>query len=68
MKKVLICFICVFSMIFVNGQTKKQKNTKPQTIWTWDGKHIDENTLTDSLKVFYLKHIDSISKQKIKFS
>jgi hypothetical protein len=55
-------------MIFVNGQTKKQKNTKPQTIWTWDGKPIDEKTLRDSLKVFYLKHIDSISKQKIKFS
>jgi hypothetical protein len=61
MRKTSLFILFLFISILSFSQTKKSE--KP-IIWTWNGKVVNEKTLRDSLRVFYLKYVDSVANSK----
>ena len=64
MKKTVLVNIFLLFFIVSYSQTIKSKKSEKPILWTWNGKPIDEKTLRDSLRVFYLKHVDSVKNIK----
>ncbi len=64
MRKTSLLIVFLFFSIFSYSQTIKSKKSEKPILWTWNGKTIDEKTLRDSLRVFYLKHVDSVKNIK----
>lgn len=68
MKKIsfLLLFLFIYDVLY--SQTIKKDTSNQSTIWTWNGIPVNKKTLRDSLRVFYLNHIDSVKSKKIKLS
>lgn len=64
MRKTSLLTVLLFFSIFSYSQTTKSKKSEKPILWTWNGKPIDEKTLRDSLRVFYLRHVDSVKNIK----
>lgn len=60
--KFVIMTLCLLFFTDLYGQVKKPEKKKSQVDWTWDGKKVTYSQLLDSIKVFYLKYCDSVSK------
>jgi len=58
----IISLISFFVVVNSYGQTKKPDKKKSQIEWTWDGKKVTYSQFRDSMKVFYLRYCDSVSK------
>jgi hypothetical protein len=68
MKKIsfLLLFLFVYNVLY--SQTIKKDTSNQSIIWTWNGIPVNKKTLRDSLRVFYLNHVDSVKLKKIKLS
>jgi len=64
MKKISFLILFLFIYNFLYSQTIKKDTTNKSIIWTWKGVPINEKTLMDSLRVFYLNYVDSIKLKK----
>jgi hypothetical protein len=68
MKKISFLILFLFICNVLYSQTIKKDTTNQSIIWTWNGIPVNKNTLRDSLRVFYLNHVDSVKSKKIKLS
>jgi hypothetical protein len=64
MKKISFLILFLFIYNFLYSQTIKKDTTNKSIIWTWKGVPINEKTLMDSLRVFYLNYVDSVKLKK----
>jgi hypothetical protein len=64
MKKISFLLLFLFIYNFLYSQTIKKDTTNQPVIWTWKGIPINEKTLMDSLRVFYLNYVDSVKSKK----
>jgi hypothetical protein len=68
MKKIsfLLLFLFIYNVLY--SQTIKKDTSNQFIIWTWNGIPVNKKTLRDSLRVFYLNHVDSVKLKKVKLS
>ena len=68
MKKIsfLLLLLLVYNSLY--SQTIKKDTSNKSIIWTWNGIPVNKKTLRDSLRVFYLNHVDSVKSKKVKLS
>lgn len=64
MKKIIFLILFLFIYDFLYSQTIRKDTTNQSIIWTWKGIPMNEKTLMDSLRVFYLNYVDSVKLKK----